>query len=95
MLNREQFAKDFKDLVSVTVKSFEGDVDKLSLYAAERTIHLSLMLGESGYDEAVIIERDNIAMKAGILATDQADLFDQRLLGVIHGAIRIGALAIV
>lgn len=90
--------QEFTDLITNAVEglgtSLKIDVDLLALYAAERMEHLSLLVGQEGFSEAVIAERDNVVLEAGILATRQADIADQRLVGIIQGALYFGAVAL-
>jgi len=70
-------------------------VDEAGAYAAARTHHLSMMLnnGEPGFAEAVIVERDNVALKAGLLAVNRADSVDARFHSVLGGMLNGLALA--
>lgn len=94
-MTKEQFKSMVQDALVETGKEISGDLDDVSLYALQRTAHLSTLTNDPGFDLAVQAERDSIALKAGISVTNNADLADQRIIGVIHGAIRIGALALV
>jgi hypothetical protein len=91
--------KELVDALSGAVnrlgKSLEGSVDELRTYAAERMLHLSTLIGQKGYQEALLAERDNVALKAGILAVDAGDRADAELLGLITGAIAVGARALI
>lgn len=63
-------------------------------YIAERMLHLSSIVGQAGYDEALIAERDNVALFVGLEVVDAADAADRELLGLIGGGLAIGARAI-
>lgn len=76
-------------------KSFQGNVDELRAYAAQRMLHLSTLIGQPGYQEALVAERDNVALKAGLLTVAAADAADAELLGLITGAIALGARALI
>lgn len=90
--------EEFKGLLTDTFESvgreFTGDLEELASYMTERAEHLAAISHEPGFNEAVLVERDNVAVKAGILASRAADLADQRIIGVIQGAIRIAAVAL-
>lgn len=73
--------------------SFPGDIHEVTTYAEKRTLHLSTLVGNPGYEQAVLAERDNIALKAGIVAAVASDRMDQRVLGVIQSAISVAAKA--
>jgi len=63
-------------------------------YAAQRTLYLSTIVGEPGYELALRAERDAVALRAGIVSVTYADAADQRMIGVIGGALAIGARAL-
>lgn len=62
---------------------------ELALYMTERAVHLSRIAGEPGIEEAIIAERDSIALAAGLKFTDLTRAGDQYLIGVIQGALTI------
>jgi hypothetical protein len=76
-------------------KTLGGNMDELRTYAAERMLHLSSLIGQPGYQEALVAERDNVALKAGLLAVASADAADAELVGVITGAMVVGARALI
>lgn len=98
-MNQTGFEAEFKTLLRDTVSelgtTLKGSLDEIAIYASARTAHLSTIVAEPGFAQAVTAERDAIALKAGISAVAVGAEADQRLLGVIAGAIRIGALALV
>lgn len=75
--------------------AFAGNLDNVREYAADRMTHLSLMDPTGpGYMEAVIAERDNIALQAAGRAVDSADSADREVLGLIAGVLVVGAAAL-
>lgn len=66
-------------------------LDDAARYAAERAAHLSLLVGQPGFEEAVVAERDNVSMHAGLLAVAQADALDQKVLGTLQGGLFFAA----
>lgn len=72
----------------------QTDREELAVYTAARLALLSELVGTDYFAEAVNIERDNILLKAGIIATVEADSLDRRVLGVIEGALYIAAAAL-
>lgn len=67
---------------------------EIAAYAAERADSLALAVGEPGYDEALIAARDSVALKAGIVAVDEADEVDANILGLIAGLLAFAARSI-
>lgn len=67
---------------------------ELAEYTAARLALLSQLVGTDYFAEAVIVERDNILLKAASLCTTQADETDRRVLGIVEGALTIAAAAI-
>ena len=63
-------------------------------YISERMLHLSNIVAEPGYMEALIAERDNVALQAGLELVDAADAADRELIGLISGGLALGARAI-
>lgn len=63
-------------------------------YAAERMAHLATIVGEPGYDEALIAERDSVALQAGLKACREGDAVDAELVGMIGGVLGVGARAL-
>ena len=85
------FKKMLLDAAGAAGKEIRGDVDELARYAAERAKHLSTLVHDPDFEVAAVAERDNVAMRAGILATRRSDAMDHRIMGMIHGALRIGS----
>lgn len=65
----------------------ETDWDELRAYAAERMNHLATIVGQSGYELALVAERDSIALKAGVFAVNAGVNAEQRWTGMIQGAL--------
>ncbi len=69
--------------------------ETLAAYMASRTLHLSTIVNEPGFDQAVIAERNNVALKIGMAVAAEASAVDNQILGMIGGALRIAAVAMV
>jgi hypothetical protein len=69
----------------------QGDLAEIREYFAARTLHLSTLAGQPGYMEAVIAERDALALKLGLVSVNQADGADRELLGTIAGVMAVAA----
>lgn len=62
----------------------------VAVYTAQRAAHLATIVGQTGYQEAVIAERDAVLLFAGLSAVRGADAADAHIVGLIHGALAIG-----
>lgn len=54
-------------------------VEEAGAYAAERSKHLSLAVGEPGFAETLRVEVQNVALYAGLRAVEEADAVDERI----------------
>lgn len=66
-------------------------VEDAAAYAAERTKHLSLVVGEPGFAETLIVERDNIALFAGLQAVDRGEELDARMKKSLSVALKFAS----
>lgn len=90
-------AEEFERLMRDVAKETGRDINNLrdvALYAQERATHLSLLVGQPGFEEAVRAERDNVALRGGISVVQLADAVDARIVGAIQGVLSIGARAL-
>jgi hypothetical protein len=89
---------DFRLLLDSALKetgaSLEQSTAEVAQYAAERTAYLSTLVGQPGFELAVQAERDAVALFAGIVAVGQAQAVQGRIIGVIQGALFMGAKAL-
>lgn len=92
------FATDFEEMFRTAAKEaghqITVDIQEVREYAAARALHLSTIIGQKGYQKALVAERDNVALKAGVKTVIDADAADQRLTGLIMGALGAGARAL-
>lgn len=90
--------QEFKDLLESfleeTGAQLSADAQEVVAYMDERAAHLSTLVGQPGFQMAVAAERDSVAIKASIEVMDNADAVDQRFVGLIQGALAIGAKAL-
>lgn len=95
----EQLELSFEEMLKESLTSIgkeaEFNAKEVAQYAIQRAEHLSTIVGETGFEEALLAERDNVALKAGIYATRTADLADHRLLGAIQGTLSFASKLIV
>jgi hypothetical protein len=75
-------------------KGLSGNLDDVRAYAAARMLHLSGLVGKPGYAEALLDERDNVALKLGLAAVSGADAADRELIGTVGGVLAMGARAL-
>ena len=73
--------------ITETGVNLQKSAAEVAAYAAERALHLSTIVGQLGYDEAVIAERDAVALFAGVSAAVTADAADNRIVGLIQAGI--------
>lgn len=98
--NTKTVKADFKTLLDNALKEsgreLSVDKDELAVYAAERAAILATVAasGETGFEDVLKAERDNVALKAGLVITKNASAVDQRLLGLIQGFLMMGARAL-
>jgi len=94
-----QISTEFVDLIKQTSREFgeelKVDAEYLKVYFEGRMIHLQTLVGQKGFTQALIAERDNVALTAAGRAIDRADAFDNRILGIVQGALSIGIKALV
>ena len=87
----------FKSLLETTADrlgvELMGTGVEMRDYAKSRMLFLASIIDEPGFDLALLAERDNVAMYAGIAAADIGDAADVELRGAILGALSIGAKA--
>lgn len=72
----------------------QADLADVRLYASEQLAVLALAVGEPGYAAAVIAARDNVLMKMGLSVVSAADAADNRIIGIVQGALALGAKVI-
>lgn len=83
----DQFKNLLSSLLEGTGQDLAQSSQKIATYAAERTAILATLVGQVGYEQAVIVERDNIALFAGLEAVSNADGLRDRILGAIQGTL--------
>ena len=89
-----QFEALLSSLISGTGQDLAKSGREVAAYAAERTAVLATLVGQVGYDQALIAERDSLALFAGLEAVDNADGLRDRILGALQGALFMAAAAL-
>lgn len=69
----------------------EGNLSEVREYAAARMLHLSLIVGEPGYAEALEVEALNVALMAAGSAVDSADEVDSMIIAFVFHALVMGS----
>ena len=90
----DQLKNLLESALQETGADLQATASEVALYAAERVAILATLIGQPGYELAVIAERDNVVLMSGINAVNQADAVRQRIIGVIQGALFLGAQAL-
>lgn len=89
-----QFEVLLSSLLEGTGQSLEQSGREVAAYAATRTAILATLVGQVGYEQAVIAERDAVALFAGLQVVSNADGLRDRILGAIQGALFMAAGAL-
>jgi len=84
-----------EDELEMTGRCLKNSGKGLAGYVMARAKHLSTIIGQSGFDEALEAERDNVIMRATLQLVDAADAADARLLNLLHGALALAARLLV
>lgn len=94
-MTSEELKEELKQLLESAIKETGGNLavssKELANYMSERAAHLSTIVGQTGFHMAVIAERDSVALRAGLNATNFGDGVTQRLVGLLQGALALAA----
>lgn len=88
---QDQFKALLDTALEETGASLERSTAEVAAYAAERTAILATLVGLQGYEQAVIAERDNVVLFAGLQAVEEASEIRLRILSIIQGALFMAA----
>jgi len=91
---KQAFLDLLDEAIAETGMDLEDRKQEVADYAAERSLHLSTIAAEPGFEQALRAERNSVALRAGLAVDDAASAHDQRVFGMIAGALRIAALAL-
>lgn len=96
MNTQEEFEKLLQSELEETGQALAMAPKKLAAYMAERATHLSMLKtsGEPGFERALRAETRAIALKAGIVASGELDGIDNRIFGIIQGALTLAVAAL-
>jgi hypothetical protein len=97
----DQFSAALDTALKETGLQLQKSAHEVATYAALRSVHLAGAVGQKGFQEAVVAERDAVALYAGIQLVAAADAADDitlsrarnRLVGLIHGALAMAVSA--
>lgn len=91
MNSSDQVIAVLSDALLAQGQSVQQASQELRLYAAKEIAALAVCVGQKGYAEAVQAAADNVALKAASELIQQADIADQRIVGMIAGGLDLGA----
>ena len=91
---RDEFEQMLTNAIDETGVVLLQSPSELADYMAERADKLAGFKYDAGFSRAISLERNSIAIAAGLSLTDGSRMADQRLIGMISGALRIAALAL-
>jgi hypothetical protein len=94
MDTRTQFETLLKDAIKETGVTMTQSAKEVAQYMHDRALHLSSIVDQPGFDQALRAERNSVAMRAGLKLADNAEAADQRIIGIIQGALGIAAGAL-
>ncbi len=83
-----------RDILKEDGSELKSDMSELVIAADEATARLALLVGDPDFDMAVRAERDAIQLRFAIAASEQARAAEHRIIGVIHAALGMGAVAV-
>lgn len=72
-------------------ESLQPALDEVADYIAERAEHLSKVVGEPGFERILLVERNNVILKAATRTVVEADKLDARLLASAQAGLAIAA----
>lgn len=87
MADKTQLIASLTDQLKQTGKQFAVAAEEVASYTVERAQHLTTLAGDPNFNEALIAERDAVALKAGIAAVDNADTTDAKIVAFIQGVL--------
>ena len=90
----DELARVLTDAAREEGRDLQVDAQAVRAVIAASVERLAASVGQSGYRDAVIAERDAVALAAAVVAVvavDAGDAADRRLLGIIEGALTVGA----
>ena len=94
-MNHASVRAAFDSLLRETGITLQKSTVDVVTYADQRSLHLSVIAGQPGFEEALAAEARNVAQFAGIEAAHVADAADvaahSRIFGLIFGVLAAGA----
>jgi hypothetical protein len=95
MMNHSSVAAAFDSLLKDTGIVLKTSTLEVAKYSEQRSLHLSAIAGQPGFDQALAAEVRNVAQFAGIEAAQVGDQTDaltiSRIFGLIFGVLAAGA----
>ena len=81
-----------KEALKAQGRDLAASGEELRLFVAQETLALALLVGQAGYDLALVAAAEKVAAKVGLLAIASAAAADERLRGIIIGWIARSAV---
>lgn len=79
--------KMLSEALSQTGVELSASTDAIAQLTALRAAELAVLVGQPGYDQAVIATRDEIALASGLALVGDADAATGRVLSLIQGGL--------
>lgn len=84
---KDQLKQLLSDALSETGADLSASGQAIAQLTAIRAAELSVLVGQPGYDQAVVAARDEIALAAGLESVSNADAATSRVLSLIQGGL--------
>ena len=91
----DEFLALLKKALTDTGADLADTPDAIVAFMAERAAHLSAIVNEPGFSQAVVAERNRVALRAGLEVSDDAAPLNGRLMELIAGALRVAAVLLI
>lgn len=83
------FRELLQDTLDETGAQLDVSIDRAREIVIEESARLAAASAEPGFNLVLRASRDNVALRLGIQAVDDARQADGRILGIIHSALSI------
>lgn len=90
----EEFRRTLVDAGNRLGAEFGDGLAEIEPFVQQQLELLSRTVDEPGYETALVSARNSVALRLGIQAVDAGDAVDREIIGLITGALAIGARAV-
>lgn len=91
----DQLKQLLADALSQTGADLTASGQAIAQLTTIRASELSVLVGQPGYEQAVVAARDEIALAAGLAAVSNVDAATSRVLSIVQGGLMMLAGAAV